>query len=563
MRDRRNTNLSVSSTDSSTSTTSRSSRNSLNEKRHSSPPPPSPTLPAPVTKENRPRSLSPKVMAMRTVAVICVVLLLWRCMLGWLMVPSILSGSIGEGVDESTELVAGNDLPSEPTAFMVDVGGSSKWTVSIPHNHSFPLEPKTYRDICSHGMGLQATLTPKNRYHHTKHWLRKGAGDYYTKDDTFLDIDDAENAGILPKRKREKLSNVCPTSLTFVLESDEASFGKTLLHLWMSYGLAKHEGRAFFIDDSRWAWGKYASYFAKPPKPKCSPPPAHHIVPCPHSAKHIIVSAATAPWTFGPLFHREFFQSRKHPRIYDLLRTGYENLFTLIGEDSLYAAARIAKLKEDAAMNDNMILGMQIRRGDLHPLEFQYSRDYLPLSRYGEGALTLLNTHHHATTKDITKSSIILASDDPVIINSPELQQSASGLTIQRAQERIQLATKTTLDQQNPVEDLREPGSAYVKHIDENSGWEGGFYSALFLSLGGARRTHEGEISPQALRLRELVGRAYLLDLAVLGESDGVVCAVSSATCRVLGVMLGQDALKERRWMNVDDGRAWSWDGRK
>ncbi|KAK4500468.1 hypothetical protein PRZ48_008657 [Zasmidium cellare] len=561
MRDRRNTNLSVSSTDSSTSTSSRSTRNSLTEKRHSSPPPPSPTLPAPVTKENRPKVTSRRMMATRTLAVICVVLLVWRYMLGSLIVPSLLSGSVGEGVDESTELVAGNDLPSEPTAFMVDVDGTSKWTVSIPHNNTFPLLPKDYHDICSHGTGLQATLTPKGRYHHTRHWLRKGTGDYYTKDETFLDIDDAENAGILPKPKKEKLSNVCPTSLTFVLESDEASFGKTLLHLWMSYGLAKHEGRTFFIDDSRWAWGKYASYFAPLPKSKCSPPPAHHIVPCPHSAKHIVVSAATAPWTFGPLFHREFFQARKHPRIFDLLRTGYENLFHLIGEDSLYAAARIAKLKEDAAINDSMILGMQIRRGDLHPLEFQYSRDYLPLERYGEGVMDLLNSHH--ATKGASKSSVILGSDDPEIINSPELQQSASSLTIQRAQERIQLATKTTLDQQSPVEDLREPGSAYVKHIDENSGWEGGFYSALFFSLGGAGRAHEEKIPAQALKLRELVGRAYLLDLAVLGESDGVVCAVSSATCRVLGVMLGADALKEGRWMNVDDGRPWSWNGQK
>ena len=63
--------------------------------------------------------------------------------------------------------------------------------------------------------------------------------------------------------------------------------------------------------------------------------------------------------------------------------------------------------------------------------------------------------------------------------------------------------------------------------------------------------------------MRELIGRGYLLDLSVLGQSDGVVCAVSSATCRVLGVMLGFDAIKEGRWVNVDDRRAWSWDGRR
>lgn len=490
-------------------------------------------------------------MAARTLAVICMALLVGRYMLGWMFVP-LLSGSVAEGVDESTELVAGNDLPGEPTAFMVDVEETSKWTISIPHNYSFPLEPRVYHDICSNGAGFQSTLAPKARYLHARHWIRKGAGKYYDNDEKFLDIDEAENAGVLPKPKREKMSHVCPTSLTFVLESDEASFGKTLLHLWMSYGLAKREGRAFFIDDSRWAWGKYTSYFSPAPKPRCRRPPAHHVVPCPHSAKHLVVSAATAPWTFGPLFHKEFFQAKKAPRIFDLLRTGYENLFKLKGEDSLYATARIAKLREESAMNDSLMIGMQIRRGDQHPLEYQYSKDYLPLERYGEGALELFGGKK--------ASSVILASDDPEIVNSPELQQSIPMLELQRAQERIQLATKTTLDQTSPVEDLREPGSAYVKHIDENSGWEGGFYSRLFYSLGGAR---EGHVPEQALKLRELVGRAYLLDLAVLSESDGVVCAVSSATCRALGVLMGSEKVKEGRWMNVDDGRAWSWDGRK
>lgn len=65
------------------------------------------------------------------------------------------------------------------------------------------------------------------------------------------------------------------------------------------------------------------------------------------------------------------------------------------------------------------------------------------------------------------------------------------------------------------------------------------------------------------MRLRELIGRGYLLDLAVLGTaSDGVVCAVSSAGCRLAGVMMGWEAVERARWVNVDEGRGWSWDGR-
>lgn len=59
-------------------------------------------------------------------------------------------------------------------------------------------------------------------------------------------------------------------------------------------------------------------------------------------------------------------------------------------------------------------------------------------------------------------------------------------------------------------------------------------------------------------RLRGLIGRAYLLDLAVLGKGDGVVCGVSSATCRVLGVMLGKEAVEEGRWWNVDGEQGWA-----
>jgi hypothetical protein len=40
--------------------------------------------------------------------------------------------------------------------------------------------------------------------------------------------------------------------LTYVMETDDAGFGNTLMRLWMSYGLAKAENRAFFIDDTRW-----------------------------------------------------------------------------------------------------------------------------------------------------------------------------------------------------------------------------------------------------------------------------------------------------------------------
>ncbi|CAK4034982.1 Hypothetical predicted protein [Lecanosticta acicola] len=589
MRDRRNTNLSVSSTDSTPSHVSRSSRNSLQGKGYLDQTPPSPILPAPVTKENRPRPTWRRGMAIRLVAGLFGLLLLWRYMLGcWILTadsrgvkiePPWPHAPAADGrIDDKTYLVGGNQLPDEPIALMVsDEDGTSKWTVSIPRNMSFPLPSHDYKNICEHGAKFRSTLKPTSTAARGRHWW--GEHKDHAVDSTFMDIDRAEDTGALPSRLEDDwLRGTCETSLTFVLQSDEASLGKSLLLLWLSYGLAKKEGRAFFIDDTRWAWGKYLSYFRPPPPPKCTRPPTHQVVPCPRSAKHLVVSAATASWTFGSAFQREFQGAHNHglaaqSRVHELLRTGYEDLFHLIGEDAEYAKNRIADVKSAAAQNHSPLVGMQIRRGDQHPFEYQYSRDYLPLQRYAEGAVSLVRAKLGLTGKFDDSSimaklvsPLLLASDDPDILESPELRQAAEPLSIQRAQERIQLATKTTLDQSLPVKPLRQSGSAYTKHVDENSGWEGGFYSALFFSLGGAKKrsgpsTDPSRVPDQAMRLRELVGRSYLMDLAVLAESDGVVCAISSAGCRMLGVMMGWDAVKSGRWLNVDDGRSWSWNG--
>ena len=132
--------------------------------------------------------------------------------------------------------------------------------------------------------------------------------------------------------------------------------------------------------------------------------------------------------------------------------------------------------------------------------------------------------------------------------------------------------------------------------VDEIHGWEGGFYRDQFFGLGrddkdrgsylgkskagmGAQQdaVHSLEFARTggvmledenpdftdppgdgAKAMRHLVGRAYLLDLAVLGESDAVVCAVSASACRLLAVMMGWDkAVTQGKWRNVDGGFGW------
>src|SRR5215469_15787117 len=73
------------------------------------------------------------------------------------------------------------------------------------------------------------------------------------------------------------------------------------------------------------AYGNYTTYFAPPPQPSCSPAPPHHRLPCPHSARHLIIT----PSTFRHHFGRAFRSTFPDHSIFALARTGYEVLFHL------------------------------------------------------------------------------------------------------------------------------------------------------------------------------------------------------------------------------------------
>lgn len=150
-----------------------------------------------------------------------------------------------------------------------------------------------------------------------------------------------------------------------------------------------------------------------------------------------------------------------------------------------------------------------------------------------------------------TASKMVVASDDPNVYETPEM-----GPNTVRAQDRIILATKATLE---AAQGRKNPW------IDEITGWEGGFFRDVFFSLGqpvgnaGDMNNLNNEVVPEhAMKIRELVGRAYLMDLAVLGKADTVVCTVSSVGCRILAVMLGWDnSIQQNKWRNVDGQFDW------
>lgn len=181
--------------------------------------------------------------------------------LTWLGMRTVfVTQSPSEPRDRDYEIVAGDDLPDEPSAVIVgDRKGRKKWTISIPPHHDFPLLPSQYYDICTQTEQIQEELALGTG----KKW-RRGTG-YYKHDPSFVDVKDAQESGLIPDaNKQGKIGDMgipddpkaggrtCGKSLTYVMETSDAGMGNTLMGMWTAYGLAKKEGRAFFVDDTRW-----------------------------------------------------------------------------------------------------------------------------------------------------------------------------------------------------------------------------------------------------------------------------------------------------------------------
>ena len=178
-------------------------------------------------------------------------------------------------------MVGEDKLPDFPTPVVVsNKRGRAKWTVSIPPSYEFPLEPEIYEEICRQNMEASNHVADLHKHKHVTHQAHY---DYYHVDPYFIDVAEAEKHGMLPSRisrasssSWDLMSNekdgsiigenkdglvdkeICEKSMTFLMESSDAGLGQTMLLLWMAYGLALKEERAFFVDDSRW----YVKYFA-------------------------------------------------------------------------------------------------------------------------------------------------------------------------------------------------------------------------------------------------------------------------------------------------------------
>lgn len=286
------------------------------------------------------------------------------------------------------------------------------------------------------------------------------------------------------------------------------------------------------------AYGSYTTYFAAPPKSTCQSPPRSQILPCPHQASHLLVSPATTKYTFGHSFNEEYedpYHSgvmRQKP-IFDLAREGYESLFHFLPKEEAYIQLRTAQLVEDAEDDNSKLIGVHIRHGDHHPWEFKYHKSYIPLETY-ISTVTNFDLINNKTQQQGQKNiTILLASDDPKVYTDLEHLHPA---TI-RAQTLARLPLPFGI-------------------------WsgEGGFSNRTVWPLFDLSNSSTAE-AHEARKTIETLARSYLLDLAILGETktEAVVCAVSSVTCRLLGVMMGWDAIVGEKWKNVDG--EWGWSG--
>lgn len=496
-------------------------------------------------------------------------------------VPSVMSWALDS--QDEYEMVGQDELPDFPTPIAVsDTHGKSKWTVSIPPTHSFPLGVQDYKDMCAQCHEVAAHV---RELHGVSSSKQEAQAKYDYRDPYFIDIKEAETHGLLPgfsKTMKVTGRNVakpligeswdymvekpaCKSSLTFVLESTDGGLGNSLMLLWMAYGLAQKEKRAFFIDDTRWAYGKYTEMFQPPPPADCVPPPRHEMLPCPRSARHLVVSEGTKRETFGPAFTAKYEDSRQNTieqerPLFDLARAGYEALFHLNKDDKTYVMERIEELKLKTNQGTNgdaangTIVGVHVRHGDVRPVEYLYNGAYIPLPVYKERIQQASIAYHNRTVSDSTENVpeplVVLASDDPRVFDSDEF----SGAL--RAQERIKLAAK------EPV--AREELDRSVMHLfkEEAVGWEGGFFRVMFWNLGRpaiSSKQTQISLAPETTKLRSYIGRAYTMDLAVLGvSSDVVVCTISAMGCRLLAVMMGwEKAMVNEQWVNIDGDFSW------
>ncbi len=275
----------------------------------------------------------------------------------------------------------------------------------------------------------------------------------------------------------------------------------------------------------------------------------------------------------------------RQKNIFAMMRAGHDALFHLASADQSYTDKRIATFDGLIHSKGGIELGIHVRHGSKHPWEFQYSKTYIPDSKYVSAARTLVEeafegTDHNETHAAQMASKLILASDDPEVYHTWDFSHAL------RAQDRIILPGETPANKAASSEAVVEP-------MADGTTWEGGFTPEIFWDLGDMEKEGKGwnadgtspsdDAAPAeegkseddeevvaatwgpdtpptdlGMQLRQQVARSYLIDLAVVGKADRVICTVSSIGCRLLAVIMGwEEAIVQKHWHNIDGDFDW------
>ena len=302
-------------------------------------------------------------------------------------------------------------------------------------------------------------------------------------------------------------------------------------------------------------YGTYTTFFTPPPSPSCLPPPETQRLPCPHHAEHLLVSAATTHWTFGHAFNEEFEDARgmevqRQKPIFAMMQAGFEALFHLVPTDADFVEQRVNELQKQ--VSPGISVAVHVRRGDKLPYDQRFAQhgDYIPSRAFVKFANKELTKAYENMTEilgpAVNNSRMVLATDDPTVLEEWEFRGQ------ELAQDRIVLAT----EQHNLINVTSFPEWTGEKVVQP---WEGGFDQQQFWdTLGSKEGESEWWGSDSLLEKRQLMARAYVLDLAVLSRMDRILCTVSATGCRLLAVMMGwEEAIEEGRWINVDGDFDW------
>lgn len=243
-------------------------------------PPPSPALPSAIPRHGgklSPRWLRRLRRLLRLVFYICVIVATVTLAFRKFLAPGASRNRLHQHSEDRYHLVMSDTWPQRPAAVILkDAKGRRRWTIRIPPAYDFPLRPEAYKELCREASAVSKLLQGGRKQDTTDTLTLVGKRGSMQKGDAFMDVAEAEQHGLIPEpgpavrqkngpvlfkdgytsEYRFELSEadlrLCDRSLTFVMESSDAGLGSTLMGLWLAYGLAVRDDRAFFIDDTRW-----------------------------------------------------------------------------------------------------------------------------------------------------------------------------------------------------------------------------------------------------------------------------------------------------------------------